>query len=92
MMRSMIEVCKLRSTHAGPLFCHSDTGPIIVGQFNADLPSCLSFSGLYTSRYKGHSFRIRAACHAADKGSLMLKFARLAAGNPMLLATLIGSD
>ena len=67
-MRSMIEVCKLRSTHAGPLFCHSDTSPSILDQFNADLPSCLGFSGLYTSRYKGHSFQIRAASHAVDKG------------------------
>lgn len=26
------------------------------------------FCGLDTSRYKGHSFRIGAACYAADKG------------------------
>ena len=67
-VQAMVEFCKLRGAHAGPLFCHSDTSPITVGQFNAALKSCLSFCGLDTSRYKGHSFRIGAACHAADRG------------------------
>ena len=67
-VQAMLDYCKLRGTHAGPLFCHSDTSPITVGQFNTELHRCLSFCGLDTSRYKGHSFRIGAACHAAEKG------------------------
>ena len=67
-VQAMIEFCKLRGTHAGPLFCHGDTSPITVGQFNAELHSCLRFCGLDTNRYKGHSFPIGAVCHAADKG------------------------
>ena len=67
-VQAMVEFCKLRGAHAGPLFCHSDSSPITVGQFNAELKSCLHFCGLDTSRYKGHSFRIGAACHAADRG------------------------
>ena len=42
--------------------------PITVSQFDTELQRCLIFCGLDTSRYKGHSFRIGAACHAADKG------------------------
>ena len=67
-VQAMLDYCKLRGTQAGPLFCHSDTSPITVGQFNTELHRCLSFCGLDTSRYKGHSFRIGAACHAAEKG------------------------
>ena len=37
-------------------------------QFNPELSRCLTFCGLDTKKYKGHSFRIGAASHAADKG------------------------
>ena len=67
-VQAMLDYCKLRGTQAGPLFSHSDTSPIKVSQFNTELHRCLSFCGLDTSRYKGHSFRIGAACHAAEKG------------------------
>ena len=42
--------------------------PVTVSQFNAVLHRCLIFCGLDTGRNKGHSFRIGAACYAADKG------------------------
>ena len=32
------------------------------------LSTALKFCGLDPTRYKGHSFRISAATHAADKG------------------------
>ena len=67
-VQAMLDYCKLRGTQAGPLFRHSDTSPIKVGQFNTELHRCLSFCGLVTSRYKGHCFRIGAVCHAAEKG------------------------
>ena len=91
-VQAILDYCKLRGTKAGPLFCHRDTSPIKVGQFNTELHLCLSFCGLDTSRYKGHSFRIGAACHAAEKGFFSAQIQRgLAAGNPTLLSfTLIG--
>ena len=67
-VQAMIEFCKLRGNQAGPLFCRLDTSPVTVGQFNAELHRCLIFCGLDLSKYKGHSFRIGAACHAAEKG------------------------
>ena len=67
-VQAMLDYCKPRATQAGPLFCHSDTTPITMGQFNTERHRCLSFCGLGTSRYKGHSFRIGAASHAAEKG------------------------
>ena len=42
--------------------------PITVNQFNTELRRCLNFCGLNAQRYKSHSFRIGAACLAADKG------------------------
>ena len=64
LVQAMVEFCKLKDTHASPLLCHSDTSPIPV----AELKSSLSFYSLDTCRYKGHSFRIGAASHAADRG------------------------
>ena len=40
----------------------------LIGDGKANMARCLKFCGLDTSRYKGHSFRIGAASHAADKG------------------------
>ena len=67
-VQALVEYCKLRGNQQGPLFCHTDTSPITVGKFNAELRRCLLSCGLDTSRYKGHSFRIGAACHATEKG------------------------
>ena len=76
-VQAMLAYCKLRGTKAGPLSCHRDTNPIKVGQFNTELHLCLSFCGLDTSRYKGHSFRIGAACHAAEQGFFSAQIQRL---------------
>ena len=67
-VQAMLKFCHTRGHQPEPLFCHPDLSPITVSQFNAELHHCLIFCGLDTSRYKGHSFRIGAACHAADKG------------------------
>ena len=40
----------------------------LIGDGKANMARCLKFCGLDTSRYKGYSFRIGAASHAADKG------------------------
>ena len=67
-VKSTVEYCKLRGAQPGPLFCQPDLAPISVYQFNTELSRCLQFCGLDTSRYKGHSFRIGAASHAANNG------------------------
>lgn len=67
-VQAMLNFCKHRGHQPGPLFCHTDMSPITASQFNIELHRCLMFCGLDTSRYKGHSFRIGAACYAADKG------------------------
>jgi hypothetical protein len=67
-VQALEDYCKVRGQSPGPFFCFQDTSPITIGQFNAELQRCLTFCGLDTSRYKSHSFRIGAACHAAEKG------------------------
>ena len=67
-VKALVDYCRLRGSQPGPLFCHQNIAPVTVNQFNSELSRCLKFCGLDTSRYKGHSFRIGAASHAADKG------------------------
>ena len=62
--------CQLRGMQPGPLFCHQNLEPITVYQFNTELSRCLTFCGLDTKKYKGHSFGISATSHAANKGFL----------------------
>ena len=65
---SLLEYCNIRGDQPGPLFCHSDHRAISVNHFNSELRRCLAFCGLDPQRYKSHSFRIGAACLAAEKG------------------------
>ena len=67
-IQALIEYIKLRGNSKGPLFCYANNESISVSQFNAQLRRALSFCGLDSSRYKSHSFRIGAACYAAEKG------------------------
>ena len=67
-VQGLINYCQLPGVQPGPLFCHQNLEPITVFQFNTELFRCLTFCGLDTKKYKGHSFRIGAASHAADKG------------------------
>ena len=67
-VQGLLDYCQIRGVQPGPLFCHQNLEPITVYQFNTELSRCLTFCGLDTKRYKGHSFRIGAASHAADKG------------------------
>ena len=66
-VQAMLDYCKVRLFAPGPLFSLHNI-PVTVNQFNAQLRSCLSFCSLDSSRYKSHSFRIGAACHAAELG------------------------
>ena len=67
-VQALVDYCRQRGSDPGPLFCQQSLVPISVYQFNTELSRCLNFCGLDASRYKGHSFRIGAASHAADKG------------------------
>ena len=62
-VQAILDYLALRGNCSGPLFCHCSLAPI-----NTESQRCLSFCGLDTRRYKGHSFRIGEASHAADKG------------------------
>ena len=66
-VKAMLDYCKVRLFAPGPLFCFRNR-PVTVTQFNKQLRARLSFCSLDSSRYKSHSFRIGAACHAADPG------------------------
>ena len=66
-VQAILEYLALRGNHPGPLFCNCSLATITADQFNTQLHRCLSFCGLDTRRYKGHSFCIGAASHAAYK-------------------------
>lgn len=67
-VKSLLAYLRLRGHSNGPLFCTFDGRPITTRYFNSELRRCLIFCGLDTSRYKSHSFRIGAACLAAEQG------------------------
>lgn len=67
-VQSLIDYCNIRGLAPGPLFCFPDMRAITVTQFNTELRRCLTFCGLDSCRYKSHSFRIGAACYAAEQG------------------------
>ena len=58
----------LRGFTPGPLFIMPDGSPIQRAVFCNKLKTVLKLCDLDPSRYKGHSFRIGAASHAAERG------------------------
>ena len=58
----------LRGPRPGALFITVDGAPVSRTYLSNQLSSAIRFCGLSPSVYKGHSFRIGAASHAADKG------------------------
>lgn len=67
-VRALQDYLRLRGNKPGPLFCQPDLKAVTVSQFNTELQRCLTFCGLDHNSYKGHIFRIGAACHAAERG------------------------
>lgn len=67
-VQCLIDYFQLRGYDNGPLFSFADHRGVSITQFNLELRRALIFCGLDVSRYKSHSFRIGAACHAAEKG------------------------
>ena len=58
----------LRGSGPGPIFISLDGLPVSRSNFSQRLSMAIQLCGLAPSRYKGHSFRIGAASHAADRG------------------------
>ena len=58
----------LRGTGPGPIFITVDGLPVSHSKFSQHLSRAIQLCGLAPSRYKGHSFCIGAALHAAERG------------------------
>lgn len=67
-VQCLINYLRLRGYQSGPLFALGNLEPVTTTKFNRQLHRALSFCGLDTARYKSHSFRIGAACYAAERG------------------------
>ena len=59
---------KVRAKIHGPFFCHHDGSPLTTFQFNAVFKKALANSGLESSHYKSHSFRIGGATNMFREG------------------------
>lgn len=64
----LLQYLSLRGSKPGPLFVLVDGLPVTQAFFSDKLSMAIKYCGLDPSRYKGHSFRIGAASHAADTG------------------------
>jgi integrase len=64
-------LCRYKSLFphvSGPFFQFVDGTPVTYSYVNSELSKAIAFAGLDPKRYKGHSFRIGAATHAAQLG------------------------
>ena len=57
-----------RGSRPGPIFITVDGLPVSRSTFSNQLATAIQLCGLPPARYKGHSFRIGAASHAAEHG------------------------
>lgn len=64
----MLDYLQVRGDDEGPIFRTQSGAPVSRNMFAAYLSETITFCGLDPSRYKGHSFRIGAASHAAERG------------------------
>ena len=67
-MQILIDYIKQRGYNHGPLLSFTSGDAVSINQFNTELHQALKFCGLDCSCYKSQSFRIGAACFAAEKG------------------------
>ena len=65
---SLLSYCSVRGSVPGPLFQHLNGVPVTRTEFDEWLARVIKYCGLDSTRYKGHSFRIGAASHAAASG------------------------
>ena len=67
-VQHLLAYLQARGNTPGPLFQMPNGSPVPRAIFTEKLSTALKFCGLDPTRYKGHSFHIGAATHAADKG------------------------
>ena len=67
-VRILLDYLALRGNRPGALFITLDGAPVTRSAFTDQLALAIQLCGLDPSRYKGHSFRIGAASHAAERG------------------------
>lgn len=65
-VQSISDYMRVRGANAGPLFCHVGGRSVSRLSFDRILHKALKFCNLDSTRYKGHSFIIGAATHAAQ--------------------------
>ena len=68
LVEALLAYISLRGTDEGPLFRTLDGAPVDRSAFSDLLSLTVRQCGLDPARYKGHSFRIGAASHAAEMG------------------------
>lgn len=67
-VKILLQFLSARGDSQGALFIQDDGSPVSRSWFSAQLSSAIKLCGLNPSVYKGHSFRIGAASHAAERG------------------------
>ena len=67
-VETLLRYCSARGSVPGPLFQHLNGVPVTRTEFDEWLAGVIKYCGLDSTRYKGHSFRIGAASHAAASG------------------------
>ena len=65
---TLLVYLQFRGCRPGPIFQHLDGSPVIRSEFCDWLARAIKSCGLNPDRYKGHSFYIGAASHAAECG------------------------
>ena len=68
-VQALLDYISVRGTTAGSLFQTFDGSPVLGSVFSDLLSLAVRHCGLDPTKYKGHSFRIGAASHAAGRGS-----------------------
>ena len=89
---NILQECLTARGHVqAPLCSRPDGTPIVRHEFDAALRSLLIFSGLNTSQFKGHSFRIGSATAAAMRVRLTRRLEQLGVGLRMPLSDTFAS-
>ena len=67
-LKILLQFLSARGDSQGALFIQDDGSPVSRSWFSVQLSSAIRLRGLNPSFYKGHSFRIGVASHAAERG------------------------
>ncbi len=67
-IKLLLDYLALRGRQVGAIFLTQTGAPVTRDAFTSQLSEAIRLCGLDPSRYKGHSFQIGAASHAAEQG------------------------